>query len=547
MVKPTNAKELFSMMTLLLVLAAPTMAVDVTLNSGTKYQTIEGFGGGFMFGIWPYGRRTKDALYDSIFVSARCNIVRIGNWYNPQKPDEIPDEVPMMKEIQEKFPQVKVTIASWTPPAYLKQNDTIAGKIGDQYLSLKKQNGDFIYDQYGDYWKQSIECFQNGGVKLHWISIQNEPDWPADYEGCMMVPNSSFGDYAVYGKALDAVYSKVSSLGVPLIACDNTGPEGNWLANKNATTEVYLQNIDLSKIAAVSHHFYNGRDITRMRSLKQNYGSKPRFQTEYLINETATDAAWFEHVKLISDALIEEEVSMYCIFALAYKPASTHTFFSIDTLTDNYSIRPIYYGFKHYSKSIGRGWKRIGASGGSGTLKVSAYANSAGDSAAVVLVNTGGATTVTLKGIPSAVDTGEVFQTTKAGGENLSKKYQRIAGFGKTPSTIQLDGSSITTVDLWKYEKPVGVTASLMERKSLFLHASLNRGNRIVATVSLRQGQVVTLTCTDVTGKLIDRSTVRGVPGGTVKHTFNGPFAGGTYLVKMEGTGAGGVTKVVVP
>ena len=51
MVKSTKIKVLFSGVVLLFISATPAVAVDVTLNFGTKYQTIEGFGGEFMFGI----------------------------------------------------------------------------------------------------------------------------------------------------------------------------------------------------------------------------------------------------------------------------------------------------------------------------------------------------------------------------------------------------------------------------------------------------------------------------------------------------------------
>ncbi|MCX7727405.1 MAG: hypothetical protein N2053_11235, partial [Chitinispirillaceae bacterium] len=119
------------------------VGIDVTVNTSQKYQTIEGFGGGLMFGVWPYGRKCKDELYDSIFRVARCNIVRIKNDYDPEADTtdsaykEV-TEIPMMKEIQEKYPDVKITIASWSPPKYLKEGDTIAGIVNGKKLSLKK-------------------------------------------------------------------------------------------------------------------------------------------------------------------------------------------------------------------------------------------------------------------------------------------------------------------------------------------------------------------------------------------------------------------------
>jgi len=64
--------------------AAP-LSIDMSFNTKVIHQTIEGFGGGFMFGVWPYGHHDKQELYDSIFNEAGCAIVRIGNVYDPAR------------------------------------------------------------------------------------------------------------------------------------------------------------------------------------------------------------------------------------------------------------------------------------------------------------------------------------------------------------------------------------------------------------------------------------------------------------------------------
>jgi hypothetical protein len=72
-----------------------------------------GYLGCLFFGVYPYGRGNKDELYDSIFNKAGINIVRIGNHYDPQENNNV-DEIPMMKEIQQKWPHVKVMLTSWS-------------------------------------------------------------------------------------------------------------------------------------------------------------------------------------------------------------------------------------------------------------------------------------------------------------------------------------------------------------------------------------------------------------------------------------------------
>ncbi|MBN1309332.1 MAG: hypothetical protein JXA18_15515 [Chitinispirillaceae bacterium] len=528
---------------LVVLFTAESGAVEVTLTPGTKYQTIEGFGGGLMFRVYPYDRPYQDELYDSIFDKAGCNVVRIINYYDSAVAENgNATEVNMMKDIQEKYPDVKVFMASWSPPNYLKQNDTIAGVVDGTKMSLKKVNDQFVYNEYADYWYNSIKDFLDKGVKLHWVSIQNEPDWPAEWEGCCLAPNES-GTIASYAKALDAVYKKVSSLGIPLIGPDMTGPSG-----VNYSLDNYLSAIDKSQIAAVCHHFYNGADVASMRRVKQSYASKPRYQTEYLINEGAEwngrVQTWFDHVQLIQNALVEEELSMYLLFAVAYKEASTHCFFSQDTINNTYVTRPIYYAFKHFSKSIRRGWKRIGASGGS--LMVSAYANTNNDSMAVVVINTGNAATLTLKGIPESIDTGEVFQTTRSSGSEQSKKYARIAGFGKTRPVINLDGGSITSVNVWKIQT-VGVhseKAGPIAVKSPF-SVSASHGAISVSFRDCRRHGIVSLF--DMAGRQVARSRSYNSASGAPPCTFTGPFAGTIYFVKIVSGGATETLQVALP
>jgi glucuronoarabinoxylan endo-1,4-beta-xylanase len=430
------------------------------IDASQRHQTIEGFGGGFMYGVWPYGRPVKNELYDSIFNGAGCNVVRIMNSWEPKK-DSAVDEIPMMKEVQALYPQVKVFMASWSPPKYLKAMDTVAGRIGDKFLSLKKVDGRFLYDEYADYWYASIRHFQDNGLKISWASIQNEPDWPAYWEGCYLIPTET-DSFASYGKALDAVYRKVQSLGVPLIGPDVTGPIGNILPETGIhnSLDLYLRNLNPDQLYAVCHHFYNGQSPEDMRQVRTLYPGRSIYQTEWLTNDTiplwtgGPLLTWYDHMQVIQNALTCEDISMYLLFALAYKPLSTHCFFSLDsTAPGGYTTRPIYYAFKHFSRSIHRGWKRVDAAAANGpALSLSAFANDKNDSMAVVVINTGARTMLRLKNVPEGIDTGAVFETSRSGsaGALQSRKYELIARLGKTPPAIPLDACSITTFDLWK-------------------------------------------------------------------------------------------------
>ncbi len=547
---------------LLMPCAKSVYAADITLDLSKRFQTIEGFGGGFMYGVWPYGRSVKAEIYDSIFNAAGCNIVRIANNYDPQA-DSTVDEIPMMKEVQEKFPQVKIAIASWSPPKYLKDRDTIVGIIDNEKISLKKTDGKFVYDQYADYWYQSIKHFQDQGIALSWVSIQNEPDWPAAWDGCYFVPTET-EKHAAYGTALDAVYRKIQPLNVPLIGPDMTGPVGFGFSLFQ-----YMEKLNQSQLYAVCHHFYSGEAETVMLPVRKFIPDKLIYQTEWLTNDTipiwegGPIPTWFDHINVIQNALTIENISMYLLFALAYKPASHHCFFSLDSsASGGFTTRPIYFAFKHFSKTIHRGWQRIGTSvkAGGDSLRISAFAGNNDSSLTVVIINRNGKKdSVKLAGVPAAIDSGITHQTTRMGSSGIvqPKKYSLSAIFGKSIPTIMLDPYSITTVSLYntKYSEPPEEKAwqnpilshpRFAPRKASFT-THVQRNDQICVSFGAEPGRTSTISLCSISGKKIASSRVIGPGESTVTCIFKGPFASGTYSVKLENGKRAETRLVMVP
>jgi glucuronoarabinoxylan endo-1,4-beta-xylanase len=537
-------------------------SATVILDVSKRYQTIEGFGGGFMYGVWPYGRQIKDELYDSIFKNAGCNIIRIANNYDPQAGNAV-DEIPMMKDVQEKFPQVKIFMASWSPPKYLKDRDTIVGILDNEKLSLKKTDGKFVYDQYADYWYQSIKHFQDSGLKISWASIQNEPDWPAAWEGCYFVPVET-DKIAAYGTALDAVYNKVQPLNIPLIGPDMTGPAGVGFSLSQ-----YMGNLNQAQLFAICHHYYSGATESAMRQVRQQFPDKLVYQTEWLTNDTiplwdgGPTLTWFDHINVIQDALTIENVSMYLLFALAYKPTSRHCFFSLDsTASGGFTTRPMYYAFKHFSKSIHRGWQRIGTtvSTGADSLRVSAFAGNNDSAMSIVIINRNGKRdSVKLMGVPAAIDSGLAHQTTRMGNSGFVqlKKYSLNAVFGKSIPTINLDPYSITTVALYntKYSEPpeekLGLNPVFPQHRPSFLHISLSakvqRNHEIRLSFQSVPNTNYRISFFDFTGRLVMGSPVFRATGRFTIRTIKGPCAGGTYSMKVESAKTVQNEVVVIP
>lgn len=410
----------------------------ISININERRQTIEGFGGGMVFHTYPYNHPKKDALYDSIFNVAKVNVLRVCNWYDPQKGIDVA-EVPMMLEIQQKWPHVKMILTSWSPPEYLKSNNSLNG--ANNPTLKKNSDSTYMYQEYAEYWYQSVRYFKSKGVRIDWVSIQNEPDWSPLYEGCLFEGEES-PTVASYGKALDAVFTRCNienSENIKFI-----GPDVPGVGQDRMTRYVNSPEFNKSHIVAYAHHYYDYSGSDWMQLAAYMFGDKPIYQTEFLVSEGIDWAgrvcSWFTHAQIISQMLTYENVSMYCIFSLGYKPASTHCFFSLDTLGgDWYAERPTYHMFKHFSRSVPRGWQRIAASCTEKSISVAAFSNTLSDSLSLILINNDSSPHTIICDFTAY--TGFAHQTTD------SLKYVPLAA-DPTREQMLLPVRSITTIEV---------------------------------------------------------------------------------------------------
>ncbi|TAE52002.1 MAG: hypothetical protein EAZ89_09225, partial [Bacteroidetes bacterium] len=76
-----------------------------------------------------------------------------------------PDLLPVLKEILALVPDLKIMATPWSPPAWMKSNDNLAGG------SLKPE----YYAVYAQYFVRYLQAMQAEGIRIDAISPQNEP------------------------------------------------------------------------------------------------------------------------------------------------------------------------------------------------------------------------------------------------------------------------------------------------------------------------------------------------------------------------------------
>ncbi|MFC0704987.1 cellulose binding domain-containing protein [Cellulomonas uda] len=148
----------------------PGSPADLTVNTGTKYRTIDGFGAAVS--IWGGAWSTADTqtLVGMGDNQLGLSIVRTG--ISPVS-SEWGAQVSALKTAKTYGSNVKILASPWTAPAAWKTNNSRTGGG-----SLKTD----YYDDYANHLNSYVQYMRNQGVAIDVTSVQNEPDWHPDYD-----------------------------------------------------------------------------------------------------------------------------------------------------------------------------------------------------------------------------------------------------------------------------------------------------------------------------------------------------------------------------
>jgi len=92
---------------------------------------------------------------------------------------DLKDVVPVLKEIIEINPQIRILGSSWSPPTWMKTNhDTRGGSLLPQY-----------YSAFANYLVKYILAMQDQGIGIEAITVQNEPLHPGNNPSMLMPAN----------------------------------------------------------------------------------------------------------------------------------------------------------------------------------------------------------------------------------------------------------------------------------------------------------------------------------------------------------------------
>lgn len=264
----------------------------VKIDKNTSYQKIKGFGGFVCSPQFAYNHMSTSEIQTLWGASSEggYNIMRLYIPENSSNWSSVLATAQLAKSMG-----LTIFASPWTMPAAWKTNNHVNAVYTDsngvqQVGYLKPEN----YQDYALYLNSFVTYLQNNGVDLDYISIQNEPDEMAQYQGCIWTPAQITTFIKNYGQ---------------LINCKVIAPESVGFTDNFASAL-------LDPAAMANFEVYGGHQYGLMQSTYkqfQNY-NKEIWQTEYLINwnssstQPARDFSWntdaFTFASSVNNALL---------------------------------------------------------------------------------------------------------------------------------------------------------------------------------------------------------------------------------------------------
>lgn len=247
----------------------------VKIDKNITYQNVRGFGGFVCSPQFAYNHMSTSEIQTLWGAGSEggYNMMRL---YIPEDSSNWSSVLPTAQLA--KSMGLTIFASPWTMPAAWKTNNNINAVYTDangvqQIGYLKPEN----YQDYALYLNSFVTYLQTNGVELDYISIQNEPDEMAQYQGCIWTPTQIATFVRDYGQ---------------LINCKVIAPESVGFTDNFA-------NAMLNTGTMANFEVYGGHQYGLMQSAYkqfQNY-NKEIWQTEYLINwnsgsQTPRDFSW---------------------------------------------------------------------------------------------------------------------------------------------------------------------------------------------------------------------------------------------------------------
>jgi glucuronoarabinoxylan endo-1,4-beta-xylanase len=378
----------------------------ITIDSTTKYQTIDGFGISEAFGEANFLRSLPSALQqqvlDDLFSTSTGagldilrNMIASSSDFSiePTNPgfEKVPPtyvwngddqgQVWLSKLVKKNYGITQLYANAWSAPGFMKTSGSdIGGQLCGSPESAWCNSGDWR-QPYANYLVQYLQDYQREGLTIPYVGFSNEPDIPlVNYSSMLMSPEQADDFARVLGPTL-----KGAGLPTTIVCCDSE----TWLTAKNG----YVPAIANDPIASPYVSVYSGHAyISTPKSPLTPNPAKRSWETEWCTfnpwdsawdnSKTDSGFTWAQH---IYTSLTAGNVNAFFYWWGASNDSKDQSLIYVNGSSINVSKR--LWAFANYSRFIRPGATRISAATSNSNLEVTAFTNTNG-SISIVVLNT---------------------------------------------------------------------------------------------------------------------------------------------------------------
>jgi O-glycosyl hydrolase len=395
----------------LVSVARPALAANAaTINGGTTFQTITGFGASEGFGqaetiMGASSSVEQQALKYLFGTSGGAGLTILRNEISadsgdtiepnaPSSPTATPtylplssigndqDQLTLAQAIKSAYNVTDVFADAWSAPAFMKTNDsainggTLCGVSGATCSSGNWEQA------YANYLKQYAADYSAAGVPLSYIGPENEANLSPSYDGMVMSPAQTAQFLDVLGPTMAS-----SGLSTQVECCATEG----WDYAQQYAAAIEGDSTALAGTAVFTSHGYTEAPATPLSGW-----SKPAWETEWSTFESwdpawddgsdASGLTWAQH---IFAGLDNASLNAFLYWWGSSTPSGNgdnESLIQINGSTVSPSGR--LWAFAGWSDYVRPGAVRIGATTSDGNLTLDAFKNTNG-TIAIVALNTG--------------------------------------------------------------------------------------------------------------------------------------------------------------
>ncbi len=453
-------KNHYTLLLAVILFGNAAFAQTVTLDDGTTFQTIEGFGGFGAKKVWWESGPWHDAGYlsetvDNLGVTIfRTQIYWDGELSNDNDDPNVIDpagfnfgpqsdngkQFPFVRDLHAKGAKLIATV--WTPPVWMKLLD-IPERVPDECYNCRtcpvggagremcggRINPDY-YEEFAEYLVAYVKTLkQETDVDLYGISIQNEPFFANPFESNVVMPDE-------YGDLLKVVGTRFKSEG---LTTKFFGPEhmAEWSWGMQAQyVQQTLEDPEVKPLLDIYavHSYVDG--------VAADYGSAEGWTALYNNITVAHDKPlWMTETSDFNlqgfDLAMSMAKSLY--LALKFGHISAWVYWSMNEamVVDN-KLTPLGYAFKNYYRFIRPGAVRIASESSDAGILTVAFKHPESGDLSILLINQTNETKSVSVSVPFQHEDLTLYRTSTS---------QNCNNLGiANPNQISLPANSISTL-----------------------------------------------------------------------------------------------------